>query len=210
MSEISITKGKRAGTTYHRDPKRNLIPSNDQYKMTIKQLSESSQYTTMMAIRLGCELGMSRIEIVNAEVNNIGRNHTRGLWVDVAKKVRRGNKFVMRSREIPININLYNLLKMGYIDEDNKYIIKREREKSGMIPLTPLHINFLYQRAGVPWSTHKSRHYFKNRLMDWMRANRVVDVGLIKELMGHKKTIDENYGSISWDYKLDVIDKVFV
>ena len=42
-----------------------------------------------------------------------------------------------------------------------------------------------------------------------MRENRQVDPPLMKELMGHKKTVDEEYGSISWDYKLEVIDKVF-
>lgn len=43
-----------------------------------------------------------------------------------------------------------------------------------------------------------------------MRANRQVDPPLMKELMGHKKkTVDEEYGSISWDYKLKTIDMVF-
>ena len=41
-----------------------------------------------------------------------------------------------------------------------------------------------------------------------MRENQQVDLGLIKELMGHKKTVTEDYGSYSWDYKRNVIDEV--
>jgi len=208
VEEVVIKKGSRSGESYKRDDKRQLIPSNQQYKETLKVLSEKGFTNTLVAVRMGCEMGMSRLEIVNAEVRNVDREHIRGLYVDVAKKVRRNDKFVMRSREIPINSDLYQLLKI-YIEKDNKYILKRERKTDLMKPLKPLHINYLYEQGNIPWSTHKSRHYFKNRIMDWMRQNRQVDQGLIKELMGHKKTITEDYGSISWDYKIEVIDKVF-
>jgi hypothetical protein len=42
-----------------------------------------------------------------------------------------------------------------------------------------------------------------------MRSSRQIDDELIKDLMGHKKDQTEQYGGLSWDYKLSVIDKVF-
>jgi hypothetical protein len=42
-----------------------------------------------------------------------------------------------------------------------------------------------------------------------MIKNRQPDPGLLKEFMGHEKTTDENYGVNPWDYKLEVLDKVF-
>jgi len=209
VKQIKVTKGEQAGTVYKREEKRILIPSKQQYQETIKQLSEQNLMTTLIAVRLGCELGMSRIEVCNAEVNNIDRYHKRGLWVEVAKHIKRDGKFVMRSREIPINIGLYSLL-MNYIDQDTKYVLKRERKGNITKPMQPLQINYLYEQSNIAWSTHKSRHYFKEQLWTWMRNNRQIDSALTKELMGHSKTVDESYGGISWDYKLETIDKVFV
>jgi len=43
-----------------------------------------------------------------------------------------------------------------------------------------------------------------------MRANMQMDDELIRHLMGHAPLdAHETYGSFSWDYKLEVIDKVF-
>jgi integrase len=186
--------------------KRKLIPDHNQYNQTLTKLIENGETTCLVAIRLGCEMGMSRIEIVNARISDIDRYHTRGLWIEVAKKVKRGKKFIARKREVPINPNLYQLLKT-YSDKDQNYILQR---KQGDInkPFIPRYINTLYEKNNIPWSTHKSRHYFKNKLTDWMRKNRQVDMGLVKELMGHKKTVTEDYGSYSWDYMRDIIDKV--
>lgn len=115
----------------------------------------------------------------------------------------------MRSREIPISVNFYSLL-LIYIDRDSKYILKRERMRDISKPFQSLHINYLYGEAGIPWSTHKSRHYFKNAIKDWMRTNRQMDDELIRHYMGHAPMNGhEAYGSFSWDYKLDIIDKVF-
>ncbi len=198
---------RKDGIIYNRNPKRIIIPSKNQYQETLKNLTELDCMKTLVATRLGCELGLSRIEVCNAEISNIDRDHKRGLWIQVAKKVRRGSKFEMRSREIPINVNLYAFLK-NYIRQDQKYILVRERGDINK-PFSPLHINYLYERSSVPWSSHKSRHYFKNRLYDWMRENRCVDPALVKELMGHHLDVHESYGSISWDYKIEIIDKVF-
>ena len=207
---VELVKSKSTGELlYTREDKRLLIPSKEQYQNIIRDLAERNLMTTLIAVRMGCEMGMPRIELCNAEIRNIGREHKRGLYVDVAKKVKREGKFVMRSREIPINISLYSLL-LNYIDKDSKYILKRERARDISKPFHPLHINYLYQKAGIPWSTHKSRHCFKNIIKDWMRTNRQMDDELMHHLMGHAPLdAHETYGSFSWDYKLEVIDKVF-
>jgi len=187
--------------------KRKKIPSRDEYRKTKTKLIENDETTTLIALRLGCEMGMSRIEIANTRISDIDRIHKRGLWVEIAKHVRRGNKQVMRQREIPINPNLYQLIK-SYIDNDRMYILKRDRGDTNK-PFSQRYINHLYEKSNIEWLTHKSRHFFKNCISDWMRKNRQVDIGLIKELMGHKKTITEDYGSYSWDYKIETIDNVF-
>ena len=65
------------------------------------------------------------------------------------------------------------------------------------------------EKANIQWSSHKSRHFFKSQIWTWMRENKQVDPGLVKDLMGHKKTVTEIYGPISWDYKCGMVDKVF-
>lgn len=196
--------------------KRTLIPSNEQYQQIIKQLTDKNLFRTLIAVRMGCEMGMTRLEIVNARLSDLDRYHNRGLWVEIAKKVHRGNKIVdgvktaqfqARSREIPMNSSLYGLVK-GFASKSPIYILYREKGDI-MKPLTTRNLNSLYEMAKIPWSTHKSRHYFNNRVMDWMRNARQVDEGLLADLMGHKKTQTQQYGSLSWDYKQDVIDKVF-
>lgn len=198
-------------------PKRNYIPEKKEYKNTQTTLIEKGDLTTLIALRMGCELGMTRIEIVNTRTIDIDRYHKRGLWIETAKQVRRGStkdkdgkrkpRFEMRKREIPINTSLYQLLK-SYIDDNQKYILHRQKGDIQK-PFAPRYINTLYEKNNIIWPTHRSRHYFKNQVMDWMRTNRQVDEGLIKQLLGHKKTQTQEYGSISWDYQRDVIDKVF-
>ena len=188
--------------------KRQLIPSNEQYQQTLKNLVEKKEIRTLIVVRLGCELGLTRLEICNVEIDGIDRFHKRGLWINIAKKVKRGNKFVMRSREIPINANLYQLLASYTSQNDRKYILVRHKGDINK-PFLPRYINHLYDKNEIIFSSHKARHYFKDRVWTWMRENRQIDPGLVKELMGHKKTVDESYGGIGWDYKLDVIDKVF-
>lgn len=152
-------------------------------------------------------MGMSRLEIVNARLSDLDRYHNRGLWVEIAKKVKRGNDFKARSREIPMNPSLYSLIK-GFTSQSPVYVLYREKGDP-MKPLTTRNLNSLYEIAEIPWSTHKSRHYFANRLKDYMREKRQVDEGLLADLMGHKKTMTQQYGSLSWDYKIGVIDEVF-
>ena len=198
--------------------KRTKIPSRDEYRQTLTRLIEKGDFTILVAIRMGCEMGMPRIEIVNARVSDIDRFHKRGLWIEKAKKVRRGYTrdkktgekkpvFEMRKREIPINPGLYQLI-MNYIDKDQVFILKREKGDVNK-PFSERYVNTFYDMGGTSWSSHKSRHFFKNCVADWMRENRQVDLGLIKELMGHKKNQTEDYGGYSWDYKCSVLDKVF-
>ncbi len=198
--------------------KRSKVPSRDEYRQTLTRLIEKGDFTTLVVVRMGCEMGMPRIEIVNARVSDINRFHKRGLWIEKAKKVRRGYThdkktgkkkivFEMRKREIPMNPSLYQIV-MNYVDKDQLFIMKRDKGNINK-PFSERYINTLYDNNNISWRTHKSRHFFKDCVADWMRANRQVDLGLIKELMGHKKNQTEDYGGYSWDYKLEVLDKVF-
>ena len=196
--------------------KRTLIPSNEQYQTVIKDLTDKNLFRTLIAVRLGCEMGMTRLEIVNARLSDLDRYHNRGLWVEIAKKVHRGNKiidgkktaqFQARSREIPMNTSLYALVK-GFASKSPVYLLYREKGDI-MKPLQTRNLNSLYTVAEIPWSTHKSRHYFANRMKDHMREKHQVDEGLLADLLGHKKTQTQQYGSLSWDYKQRVIDEVF-
>jgi len=197
--------------------KRTYVPDKTVYHTTLQRLIEDdNMMTTLIAIRLGCELGMTRLEIVNAKVNDLDRINRRGLSVEVAKRVRRGTtkkngvkipKFQMRQREIPVNSSLYQLLK-AYVRGSGVYILQRERGDDDK----PFHvdmINKMYDSAKIPWGTHKSRHYFKSQVWAWMIRNRRPDEAVLKELMGHKKDVHQSYGEYPWDYKLEIVDGTF-
>jgi integrase len=183
----------------------------------LAHLIDKKEFKTLLALRMGCEMGMSRLEIVNSRISDLDRFHQRGLWVEVAKRVRRGYKYVgkkkrtpkfeMRQRELPVNTNLYALMQ-SLIHKDQVYILYREKRNVNE-PFVPEYLNKLYKKNGISWATHGSRHFFTDCVMDWMRDARKVDEGLLSEFMGHKKSQTQQYGSISWDYKRDVIDKVF-
>lgn len=196
--------------------KRDYVPDIEAYHQTLMQLIENDEITTLVAVRMGCEIGIARLEIVNACISDIDRINKRGLWIEVAKRVRRGKRkvegkkvpiFEMRQREIPINSNLYQLLKT-YTKSSQKYILHREKGDITK-PFIPRYINTLYESNNIPWSTHRSRHFFKAQVWSWMQKNKQVDIGLLKEYLGHKKDTTENYGVYSWDYKREVLDKVF-
>jgi len=203
------------GITYERQKMRGLetIPDKSLYNQTISLLATEGLWDCLIAVRLGCEMGLARIDIVNAEVKNINRNHPRGLWIEISKLVRRGGtnekpEFKMRSRDIPVNPSLYSVL-MNYIDKDSKYILKRKKGKITE-PFGEQRINDLYKEGKVPWSPHKSRHYFRTYVNAWLRENSCMDTELVDSLMGHKpKNASDTYGIISWDYKQKTIDKVF-
>jgi len=193
-----------------------MIPTNQQYQDTLTRLIEQKKHTIAVAIRLGCELGMTRIEICNTKKTDLDRIHQRGLWVETAKRVRRGHKktgnkktpvFKMRQRELPINKDLYQILSM-YSENSNIYLLQKQAGKQDT-PMEISTLNHMYHRNQIPWTTHESRHYFKTRVWSWMMKNQQPDPGLMKELMGHQKTVHENYGEYSWDYKLEIIDRVF-
>lgn len=197
--------------------KRTFVPDKRTYNDTINKLFENNKITESIAVRLGCELGMSRLEIVNAKVIEIDKIHQQGLDVSVSKRVRRGNKIInggkrrpnyeMRIREIPINRNFYQILKI-YIKQSGIYILQRERGDDNKAFHVDM-IDKMYYANEIPWSSHKSRHYFKSQVWSWMMKNRRPDTALLKELMGHKKDTHETYGDYSWDYKLEVLDGTF-
>lgn len=71
---------------------------------------------------------MAREEIVNLQRNNLERYHDKGLWVEKAKRIKKGNSkiYEMRSREVPINSGLYTLLRAYLETHTSPYIIDRE------------------------------------------------------------------------------------
>ena len=196
--------------------KRTFIPDKIIYKNTINKLIENDNITECITVRLGCELGMTRLEIVNAKESDVDKIHQRGLDVSVAKRVRRGSKrvngekipnFEMRTREIPINSNFYQLLKT-YTKHSGTFILQRKRGSEKK----PFHVDMIdkmYYQNNIPWSCHRSRHYFKSQVWSWMIKNKQNDSGLMKELMGHQKDTHESYGEYSWDYKLEIVDGTF-
>lgn len=186
-----------------------LIPSQEKYREICTKLLEEKHMKVLIAVRMGCELGTSRLECVNARVSDLDRFHSRGLWIEIAKKIKHGkDDWRMRSREIPVNPSLYLLLK-EYIEEEQVYILRR-KFGDWATPFIPHYINDLYYRYGVPWNTHASRHFFKNAIVDWQRRNRQMDYTVTKSLMGHSLNGGhEQYGSISWNYKKEVIDNTF-
>ena len=113
----------------------------------------------------------------------------------------------MRQREIPINSNLYQQLKT-YITSSEKYILHRERGNI-IKSFIPRYVNTLFEKNSIPWSSNKSRHFFKAQVWSYMMQQGRPDVGLLKEFLGHKKDTTENYGAYSWDYKRKVLDEVF-
>lgn len=197
--------------------KRDYVPDQKTYRETLTRLMENDEITTLITIRLGCELGMTRIEIVNAKVDDVDVHHKRSLNVKVAKRVRRGSKkvdgkkvpvFKMRTRDLPININLYQLLKT-YMKGSEVYLLHREKGDPRK-PFIPRYVNYLYETNSIPWSSHKSRHYFKSQVWSWMMKNHQPDRALLQEFMGHQKdSVHDAYGEYSWDYKLEVVDGVF-
>jgi len=192
-----------------KNTKRAHIPDLEEYRRTLMQLGEAKKTRTLIAIRMGCEMGLSRIEIVNVKISDIDRINKRGLWIEIAKKVKRGKKYVARRREIPINFSLYTLI-ISYISgkEGDIYILHREKGDRNK-PFSVRYINTLYEKNNVSWPTHRSRHFFKSQVWSWMQQHQQVDPGLMKEYLGHQKTTTEDYGANSWDYKRDVLDKVF-
>lgn len=185
-----------------------FVPTKQQYTKTLQDNSEDLRGTVI--IRLLCECGMAREEVVNLERGNLNRFHPRGLWIEKAKRIKKGKKYEMRSREVPINSTLYTLLQAYLSTHTSPYIIDRVKHGSKPEPLTPRMINTLFERMGVAWSPHDCRHFFRSQVRKWMIYERRMDEQVIKEIMGHTLAINERYGGESdFDYKLDIVDQVF-
>jgi len=202
---------RKDGIIYERNKKRGkeTVPSKEQYSQTIAKLMNNKEHwSVVLVVRMGCEMGMSRQDIVNAEINNVDRYHERGLWIEISKKVKRGKKYEMRSREVPINSSLYMFIQQ-YKDINQKYLLNRQRGDLSK-PNDEQKVNELFTKGNINWSPHKSRHYFRTQVKVWMRKNNQYDEEVIDAFMGHKpREAREHYGVIDWDYKRDIIDKVF-
>jgi len=198
--------------------KRKYVPTMNDYKQALGRLIDAGAMTELVAVRLGCECGMTRLEIVNAKLDCLDQINKRGLWIDVAKKVYHGHalrpgkkrkkpQMIMRVREVPINLNLYQLLRV-YCENSEVFILHRERGDASK----PFHVDMIdkwYYNFSLLWSSHKSRHFFKSQVWAWMMKNHRPDDAVLKEMMGHAKDTHESYGVYPWDYKLEIVDGVF-
>lgn len=175
----------------------------------MKKLIEEGIVRTATICRLAAEGGMCRIEIVNARTDLLDSTHKRGLDLAIAKRIRgkQAKESHMRTRCIPLNVSLYKWL-LDNLDLKQTYIIPRFKGNFNK-PFNPRHLDNLFENNNLPFTIHQLRHYFKSRVWEWMIRNKQPDVGVVKEIMGHKKTVHEAYGNYSWDYKLKIVDKVF-
>ena len=187
-----------------------FTPTKTQYDQILIDISGDLRATII--IRLMSETGMAREEIVNLKKENIDRYHKRGMWVEKAKRIKKGNSKVyeMRSREVPINSSLYTLLQAYMGSHTSPYVIDRLRHGKEPKPLTPRMINTVFADNDISWSPHDCRHFFRSQVRRWMIENRRIDIQVIKEIMGHVLDVHERYGGDSdFDYKLEVVDQVF-
>ena len=188
-----------------------FVPTWNQYKKELSRISGDIRGTII--VRLLSECGIAREELAYALRINLDRHHTRGLWIEKAKKVKKGAKsnYEMRSREVPVNSSLYPLLK-AYLDiSPGSFVINRMRNTNMQLPLTPRNINTIFDKhLNIPWSPHDCRHFFRSQVRFWMIKEKQIDIQVIKEIMGHTLEVHEKYGGESpFEYKLDIVDSVF-
>jgi integrase len=186
-----------------------FVPTWEQYKKELSRISNDIRGTII--VRLLSECGIAREELACALRINLGRNHTRGLWIEKDKKVKKGSNYEIVSREVPVNSSLYTLLK-AYLDTSpGPFIINRKRSTGIQLPLTPRNINMIFdEHLNIPWSPHDCRHFFRSQVRSWMIKEKQIDIQVIKEIMGHTLQVHEKYGGESpFEYKLKIVDSVF-
>lgn len=198
-----------------------FIPTNEQlfvkqipikvvYKKILNELLEKNEIKTILIIRTAAETGMCRGEIAEARIDHLDMKNPRSLYLSVAKRIkgRRAKESKMRIREIPLHLDLYKFILENIDREKQKYIIPRKQGNFNK----PFNYRYLYhqlEKNNLNFTIHHLRHYFKSQVWSWMIQNKQPDPGLLKEIMGHAKTVHESYGRYSWDYKLSVVDSVF-
>lgn len=181
------------------------------FRETVDRLVMRKDENALMALKMGCMLGLSILEIANAKIENIDKFNKRSLYIDVAKSVKRGNKYQMRCREQPIPRELYLELTEFVRDADRTYILKRKNKRySNDRPFTPRHIAYWYTCNQIEWSSHASRKYYSVCCMDYMRKCKFIQPALLRNLLGHKPDVTQGYfaSGISFEYKLAFIDKI--
>ena len=66
-----------------------FTPTQDQYSKALADMSGDLRATVI--IRLMSEAGIARDELVNLKKDNLNRFHERGLWIEKAKHIKKGN-----------------------------------------------------------------------------------------------------------------------
>ena len=183
-----------------------------QYKTELMRLVSNTRATLMM--RMLAETGMAAEELVNIRKDNLDIQ-LRKLYLPKSKKIKdkknRGKwMYKERNRYVPINVNLLPLLVTYMNSHDSPYIFPPTYKYKKIRPMKSGTINELFLTWKIPWSPHKFRHYFRMATRYWMIKERRVDEQVIKEIMGHKLDMNEQYGGDSmFEYKLEIVDAVF-
>lgn len=185
------------------------VPSKILYTEILKKLIDMGDIRCVIICRLAAEGSMCRVEIANAHIDQIDSTHKRGLELSIAKRVRGryGKQSRMRLRCIPLNTSLYEFLQDN-LDFEQAYVIPRKQGDFDKA-FSTRQFNNIFYKHNLPFTVHQLRHYFKTQVWQWMIKNGRPDIGVIKEIMGHRKTVHESYGRYPWEYKLEIVDKVF-
>lgn len=186
------------------------VPTMDEYRELKIMLSTNLRGLVMM--RLAAETGITRIELAYILKDNLNIDKCE-LYIprskSVKKKIKGKIQYVERNRYVPINSTLMPLL-LAYINShDSPYIFPPKNHYRKINHIAPEVINKLFKEWDIPWSPHKFRHFFKQQMKESMIKNKAVDMEVIKELMGHNLSISERYGSNSFEYKMDLVNRTF-
>lgn len=188
------------------------VPTRTQYKQLLVRFATNHRVLAM--IRTLSETGMTRQELVNIRKDNFDIELHR-LFLPKSKAIRDKRQngkwtYKERNRYIPINSNLLPILLSYMNSHDSPYIFPPLNRYKNIRPMAPSTVNEIFAHNDIAWSPHKLRHYFRMQVRVWMIKERRVDMQVVKEMMGHKLTVDETYGGQSdFEYKLEILDSVF-
>lgn len=184
----------------------------NQYKTLLSKLSKNTKAVVM--IRMFAETGMASEELVNLRKVDLDIDERR-LYIVKSKKIKdkkQRGKWIYkeRNRYVPINSSLMPLLIAYMNSHDSPYIFPPGYKYKKIRPMKPGSVNEMFIRWGILHSPHKFRHFFRAYVRHWMMTERRIDSQVIKEIMGHKKDMHEEYGGESlFEYKLEIVDGVF-
>lgn len=184
------------------------VPEMFQYEEEKKRLAGNTRVLVMF--RIAAETGMTRMEIASLEKKYF-KKERREIYVSHSKAIvinKKGDT-EERNRWLPINHSLLPLLELYMNSHDSPYVFTQLHDFKVPRPLSDSAINFIFRDAGIPWSPHKMRHFYRTQIKDWMYEERRFDFELLDELMGHNQKIGAVYSKNTLKRKLEIVDAVF-